>query len=170
MEAIMTGIQRGSVLCTLLAALVLGTLGCQKTSPDDGETKAIAQQFVQAVFDQHDADLAMSFVGPIQAYGYVLRSDIESSIADYVKQGCKTVVDTVQVGKPGDSVNLEITTVDTNRGITARTAWLVARKYQCSAQPGDADHMTLVYLEKVNGKWGVSKCIWYYGVTYHNVG
>ena len=155
-------------LVAVVAGLVLGALvGCQKANPDDAETKAIAQQFFNAVFNTHDADLAMSLVGPIQTYGYVTREIVESTIQDYVKKKCVTVANSEGVGKPGaDEVIPEISAADTAKGITARTAWLVASKYRCGSQSYDADHTTLVYLEKMNGKWGITKCQMYFGIDY----
>ncbi|MHB1355740.1 MAG: hypothetical protein ACYCZF_07160 [Anaerolineae bacterium] len=156
-----------AVLLVVITGLVFTAAGCKKASPDDAETSAIARQFFDAVFNTHDADLAMSLVGPIQTYGYVTREIVESTINDYVTKKCRTVADSESVGKPGaDVVIPEITDTDAAKGITDRTAWLVASKYRCGAQNYDADHMTLVFLQKINGKWGVSQCQMYYGVNY----
>ena len=109
----------------------------------------------------------MSLVGPSQTYGYVTREIVESTIQDYVKKKCVTVGDSEGVGKPGaDVVIPEISAADTAKGITARTAWLVASKYRCGTQNYDADHTTLVYLEKMNGKWGIMKCLMYIGINF----
>ena len=151
-------------LVAVVAGLVLGAPGCQKANPDDAETKAIARQFFGAVFNSHDADLAISLVGPIQTYGYVTRKIVDSTIQDFVKNKCATMLDSEQVGKPGSDVDIpEVSAADTAKGITARTAWFVASKYRCGTQNYDANHTSLVYLEKINGKWGVSKCNFYFG-------
>lgn len=163
----MAKVMRIVVLVAVIAGLVFMATGCKKASPDDAETSAMAQQFFDAVFNAHDADLAMTFVGPIQTYGYVTREVVEGTISDYVTKKCKTVADSESVGKPGADVTIpEITDADAAKGITDRTAWLVASKYRCGTQGYDADHITLVFLQKINGKWGVSQCQMYFGVNY----
>jgi len=162
----------GMALVALIAGLVLGALvGCQKANPDDTETQALAKQFVNAVFDTHETDLAMSFVGPIRTYPYVTREDVESTIQDFVKKRCATVANSEGVGKPGADLFIpEISAADTAKGITARIAWLVASKYRCGSQNYDADSITLVFLEKINGKWVITKCMFYYGTVSDFVG
>jgi hypothetical protein len=157
----------GLILSLLIACLLAGAIGCKKANPDDIETKAIALQFFKAIFNTHDADLAMSVVGPIQTFGFVTRDIVESTIDDYVKNRCTTIANSVSVGQPGSDVIIpEITEADAAKGITARAAWFVASKYRCGSQSYDADHITLVHLNKIDGKWGISKAEMYFGVNY----
>jgi hypothetical protein len=154
-------------LLFVIAGLMMGASSCKKANPDDAETQTIAKQFFEAVFTAHDTDLAMTFVGPIQTYGYVTRDVVDGTIQDYIKKKCATVANSTSIGKPGSDVTIpDITAADSAKGITARTAWLMASKYRCGTQSYDADHLTLVYLEKINGKWGISKCEMYSGVNY----
>ena len=141
---------------------------------DDQLPKKMANalnSFVNAVFDTHETDLAMSFVGPIRTYPYVTREDVESTIQDFVKKRCATVANSEGVGKPGADLFIpEISAADTAKGITARIAWLVASKYRCGSQNYDADSITLVFLEKISGKWVITKCMFYYGTVSDFVG
>jgi hypothetical protein len=158
------------ILVSFIVGLALTPLGCQKANPADAETQAIAKQFTEAVYVTQDADLAMSLVGPIQTYPFVTRKDVESTIADFVKLGCMTTASSITLGKPGTDLNIpEISTADAARGVTARTAWLVASKYTCGTKP-IADNTTLVFLEQINGKWVVSKCMFFYNTVSHFVG
>ena len=153
------------VLVLVIAGVVLAAMGCKKASPDDAETQAIAKQFMEAVFVSHESALAMSLVVPIDTYGYVTAKVVDDILADEKKNKCSTPLESVQVGAlSGDVTIPDITATDTSKGITARTAWLVSSKYRCGTQARDADRLSIVFLEKVNGKWGISKVSWQSGL------
>jgi hypothetical protein len=161
----MKNIMRYLVLLLVVAGMLLGAVGCKKLSPDDIETQALAVQFMQAIFVSHDANLAMTFVVPITTYGYVTTKIVEDTVAAEIKNQCTTPSDSVLPGAPAADVTIpEISATDTAKGITARTAWLVSSKFRCGTQGRDADRISVVYLEKVNGKWGVAKVDWQRGL------
>lgn len=67
----------------------------------------------------------------------------------------------MEPGAPGGDITIpDVSATDTSKGITARTAWLVSSTYRCGTQSKNADRLSIVYLEKVNGKWGISKVSW----------
>jgi hypothetical protein len=154
------------VMVILVAAgVALAVGGCKKASPDDAETQALARQFMEAVYVNHDPALAMSLVVPITAYGYVTTSVVESTVADEVNGKCSTPADSIQTGAPAGDVTIpDISTNDTAKGITARTAWMVSSTFLCTGQSKAADRTAVVFLEKVNGKWGISKVLWQTGL------
>ncbi|MHB1355537.1 MAG: hypothetical protein ACYCZF_06135 [Anaerolineae bacterium] len=148
----------------IIVGLVLGVTGCRKASPDDAETQGLAKQFMQAVFVKHDSALAMSFVGPINTYTYVTQAMVDDIIATENKNRCTTPPESVQVGAlPGDVTIPEITATDASKGITERTAWTVASVFECAGGV-TGDRISIVLLEKVNGKWGVAKVTWQTGM------
>jgi hypothetical protein len=156
---------RTLIIVLIAAGLVVVTAGCKKANPDDPETQAIARQFIEAVYVNHDSAQAMTFVVPITTYGYVNAKIVDDTIAAETKNKCSTPVESVLPGKPGDDVTIpELTDADANKGITARAAWAVASKYLCSGASKGIDRSSLVLLEKVNGKWGVAKVSWETGV------
>jgi hypothetical protein len=145
--------------------MVSGVAGCKKANPDDPETQALAKQFIEAVYVNHDSSQAMSLVVPITNYGYVSAKIIDETIAAETKKKCSTPVESVSPGRPGDDVTIpELSEADAAKGITARAAWAVASKYLCAGQSTTADRSSLLMLEKVNGKWGVAKVSWETGV------
>jgi hypothetical protein len=161
----MKRIIRWLVLWFVVAGMVFGITACRKTNPDDPETQALAKQFLEAVYVNHDGTLAMSFVVPITAFGYVNAKIIDDTIANEMKKKCSTPVESVSPGRPGDDVTIpELSSADAAKGITARVAWAVASKYLCAGQSSTADRSSLVMLEKVNGKWGIAKVSWEVGV------
>ena len=148
----------------VIAGVVMAAVSCKKLSPDDAETMALAKQFMEAVYVSHDSALAMSLVMPIDTYGYVTTKIVEDTVATE-KNKCITPLESVQPGAlSGDVTIPDISATDTSKGITARTAWLVSSKYRCGTQARDADRLSIVYLEKVNGKWGISKVSWQSGL------
>ena len=161
----MKRVMRCLVLLLVVAGIVFGAAGCRKASPDDIETQALAKQFMQAIFVSHDSALAMSLVVPIDTYGYVTTKIVEDTVAAEISNKCSTPLESVQSGAPGGDVTIpDISTNDTSKGITARTAWLVSSKFRCGTQDRDADRTSVVYLEKVNGKWGIAKVDWQTGL------
>ena len=156
---------RDALVVLIVAGVVLAAMGCRKASPDDAETMALAKQFMEAVYVSHDSALAMSLVVPIDTYGYVTTKIVEDTVATEIKNKCITPLESVQPGAlSGDVTIPDISATDTSKGITARTAWLVSSKYRCGTQARDADRLSIVYLEKVNGKWGISKVSWQSGL------
>jgi hypothetical protein len=155
---------RRLVLTLGIIGMVLSVVGCKKLSADDLETQALARQFMQAVLVNHDAALAMTFVGPISTYGYVTRAMVDDIIATENKNKCATPPEGVQVGAlPGDVSIPVITATDATKGITARAGWTVASTFKCSDKVVD-DRISIVLLEKVNGKWGIAKVTWQTGM------
>jgi hypothetical protein len=153
------------VLFLIVTGIILGTTGCKKLTPDDIETQALAKQFMEAVFVSHDPVLAMTFVVPITTFGYVTTQIVEDTVAAEIKNSCITTPDSVLPGSlSGDVTVPELTAADGTKGITARTAWMVSSKFKCGNQGRDADRISVVYLEKVNGKWGVAKVDWQRGL------
>jgi hypothetical protein len=156
-----------TVIVLVFAGLVLSAASCKQVDPDEDETKAIALQFFDAVFNTRDATLASSLLGPTQTYGYITPAIVESTIQDFKKKACGTVEGSVTVGKPSAEVVVPaVSDADAARGVTARTAWVVASKYRCPGMGSEADHNTLVFLEKINGKWCIAKGEMWYGTAY----
>ncbi|MHB1355956.1 MAG: hypothetical protein ACYCZF_08265 [Anaerolineae bacterium] len=155
----MKQVMRTALLMALVVMLLLVAAGCKPSNPDDGETKAIAKQFAEAVFVTRDPDAGMALVVPITGFGYVTKEAIESTILNDRQKKCTTKPESVQVGAPGANLYApDVTESDKSKGITDRVLWIVAYSYRCGAQAQDSNRTTQVYLEKVNGKWGVSKC------------
>jgi hypothetical protein len=153
------------VLVLAAAGMIFSAAGCRKARPDDPETQALAKQFMTAVFVTHDAALAMSLVVPIDKYGYVTAKMLDDTVKNEIQKKCSTPAESVQVGAPGSDVEIpELSADDTARGITARTAWLVSSRFTCTGQTAAADRTTVVYLEQVNGKWGISQVLWAIGL------
>ncbi|MHB9033415.1 MAG: hypothetical protein ACYC6L_10240, partial [Anaerolineae bacterium] len=72
---------------------------------------------------------------------------------------CTTNPDSVEVGAPGANLRVPpVTDADKAKGVEARVLWVVGYAYRCGTQARDTTRTTQVFLEKVNGKWGVSKC------------
>ncbi|MHB1355739.1 MAG: hypothetical protein ACYCZF_07155 [Anaerolineae bacterium] len=148
----------------VLVAMVTVALGCKKASPDDAETQAIARQFVEAIFLRMDAAEAMTLVGPIQTYGYVTTKFVEDTITDVKTKKCVTDAASVQTGNPGGDVDIpEVSEADAAKGITERTAWTIASNYKCAADKAPFYRYSVIWLEKVNGKWGVGKASLFFG-------
>ena len=146
------------IIGLVIAGMVLVALGCKKANPDDAVTQALAKQFVEVVFLKQDATLAMSLVGPIQTYGYVTTKLVDDTIADLKKDKCVTDPASVQIGKPASDVDIPVVSdADAAKGITARTAWVIASNYTCATDKIPFYRYSIIWLEKVNGKWGVAK-------------
>lgn len=151
------------ILAVVLLAAV-SALGCAKANPEDAETQALAKQFIEAVYVQKDADLAMSLVVPFDTYGYVTRKVIDETLSGDA-QACTTQADSITVGGLGGSVKIaEVTDADRAKGIEARTGWTVGSAYRCGKDTRDTSRVSVVQLERVNGKWGVSKVSWQTGL------
>ncbi|MHB1355538.1 MAG: hypothetical protein ACYCZF_06140 [Anaerolineae bacterium] len=161
----MKHMMRYLILLLVVAGMILGAIGCKKLSPEDIETQALAKQFMEAVFVEQDAIKAMTFVVPISTFGYVTAQIVEDTVAAEIKNSCVTTPDSVLPGSlSGDVTISEITATDGTKGITARTAWMVSSKFKCGGQGRDGDRISVVYLEKVNGTWGVAKVDWQRGL------
>jgi hypothetical protein len=155
----MKQVTRITVVLVLVAGIVLGAVGCKPKNPDDAITMDIAQKFATAVFVTRDPDAAMALVVPITTFGYVDKKAVESTILNDRQKKCTTKPESVQVGAPGSNlVAPDLTDADRAKGITARVLWIVAYSYRCGSQAQDSNRTTQIYLEKVNGTWGVSKC------------
>ena len=149
---------RITIIGVVIISLVFMALGCKKANPDDAETQALARQFVEAIFLSEDATLAMILVGPIQTYGYVTMKFVEDTITDLKQKRCVTDPASVQIGKPAADIDIPaVSDADAAKGITARTAWVVASNYVCASDNKPFYRYSVIWLEKVNGKWGVAK-------------
>jgi hypothetical protein len=147
-----------------MAALLVTAAGCKKANPDDAETQALARQFITTIYVNHDATTAMSLVVAIANFGYITEKIVQDTIDADVKNRCSVAAESVLPGPTGDDVTIaEIRDSDTDRGITERTAWVVASKAKCAGSGSTVDRTAIVFLEKVNGKWGVSKVSWEIG-------
>ena len=146
------------IIGLVIFGVVFVALGCKKANPDDAEKQAVAKKFVEIIFLNQDAALAMSLVGPIQTYGYVTTKLVEDTIADLKKDKCVTDPASVQIGKPEPTVDIPaVSDADAAKGITARTAWVIASNYTCATDKIPFYRYSIIWLEKVNGKWGVAK-------------
>jgi hypothetical protein len=161
----MKHLMRYLVLSLIVSGMILSAAGCAKAGPDDAETQALAKQFMTDIFVNHDSASAFSLVVPITTYGYVTQKIVEDTVGSEVKKSCSTPAESVQVGRPGGDVDIaEVSEADSSKGITARTAWTVSSTFTCAGQGKPADRVSVVYLEKVNGKWGISKVDWATGL------
>lgn len=155
----MKQVMRVMMLIVLVAGIVLVAVGCKPNNPDDQETKAIAKQFADAVFVTRDSAVGMALVVPITGFGYVTKEAIDSTILNDRQKKCTTAPQSVQVGAPGSDLSVPVVSdADKAKGITDRALWIVAYSYRCGSQGYDSNRTTQVFLEKVNGKWGISKC------------
>ncbi|NLV73324.1 MAG: hypothetical protein GXY52_01365 [Chloroflexi bacterium] len=146
-------------IIVLVFAVVLTAVGCAKSDPEREETKRIAHEFTTAVFVTRDADAAMALTVPIEGFGYVTKEAVESTILNDRQKKCTTAPESVQVGAPGANLRVPpVTDADKAKGITERVLWIVGYAYRCGSQTRDTTRTTQVFLEKVNGTWGVSKC------------
>ncbi|MCE5258762.1 MAG: hypothetical protein LLG44_06820 [Chloroflexi bacterium] len=143
----------------LVSTIAVAAVGCKKANPEEEETKRIAQEFALAVFVTRDPDAAMALAVPLTGFGYVTKEAIESTILNDKQKQCTTKPESVQVGAPGANLKVpEVTDADRAKGITDRVLWVVGYSYRCGTQTRDTARTTQVFLEKVNGKWGISKC------------
>jgi hypothetical protein len=143
----------------LVAGVVLVAIGCNPANPDDKETMALARDFTTAVFVTRDPAAAMAMVVPITGFGYVTKDAIDSTILNDRQKKCTTDPTSVQAGPPGSNLSAPaVSDADRAKGITDRVLWIVSYNYRCGSQAQDSNRSTQVYLEKVNGKWGISKC------------
>jgi hypothetical protein len=155
---------RYSVLLVIVMCIVMSVMGCRKLSPEDLETQALAKQFMQAVYINNDSALAMTFVGPITTYGYVTPKMVDDIIATDTKDRCTTPPESLQVSALDIDMKVpELTASDGAKGITLRTGWKVSSTIRCAGQKDDL-RVSIVELEKVNGKWGVGRVTWQTGM------
>lgn len=145
-----------TILLCCAVLLALGTVAaCKQADPEELATQAMARQFIEEVYVRTNADAAEALLGPFDTYGYVTREIIDETIAGQKQKGCVTA-DNVSAGKPGGDVRIPpVTDGDRAKGIEARTAWAVASNYACGG--ARTSRISVVFLEKVNGKWGISK-------------
>lgn len=155
----MKQVMRVTMLMALVVGIVLVAVGCKPKNPDDQETMAIAKQFADAVFVTRDPTAGMALVVPMTGFGYVTKEAIESTILNDRQKKCTTKPESVQVGAPGSDLSVPVVSdADKAKGISDRVLWIVAYSYRCGSQGYDSNRSTQVFLEKVNGKWGISKC------------
>jgi len=152
-------------MVALVLLVAAGALGCGgKANPEDAETQALAKQFIEAVYVKKDADLAMSMVAPFDTYGYVTRKIVEDTISGDATS-CTTAPDSIDVGPLAGSVKIAaVSEADRAKGIEARTGWTVASSYRCGKDNRATSRVSVVQLEKVNGKWGISRVSWQTGL------
>jgi len=151
-------------LLLVTVSIVFLSAGCKKLSPEDIETQALARQFMEAVYLKHDSALAMSLVGPITTYGYVTLKMVDDVIATDNKDRCTVSPESMQVGSLSIDMKIpELSANDATKGITERTGWKVVSTAKCVGQQDDM-RVSIVELEKVNGKWGVGRVTWQTGM------
>ena len=150
---------RIAVFMVLVMGIALVATGCKTANPDDKVTIALAKDFTTAVFVTRDPAAAMAMVVPITGFGYVTTEAINSTILNDRQKKCTTDPASVQAGPPGSDLNVPaVSDADKAKGITDRVLWIVSYNYRCGTQAQDSNRSTQVFLEKVNGKWGISKC------------
>lgn len=155
------------LLCLLFAGLLAGAAGCNKASPEDLETQALAKKFIEEVFVNRNADAAMALVGERRTYGYMTREQIESTIQDDIRQKCDTPLSSLTIGKVTNNMRIpSMTDADKADGATEMVAWVVGSTYRCGTAGYDTPRTSIVTLMKYNGVWKVAKCTFYYGVDY----
>ena len=143
----------------LVSSVLVLAVGCQQTDPEVAEQQRIAKEFMYNVLVTQDADAAMTYVVPLTGFGYVTKEAIESSILNDKQKKCVTNPDSLTVGPPSPNLRVpEVTEEDKAKGISERSLWIVGYSMRCQGFARDTDRSTQVFLEKVNGKWGVSKC------------
>lgn len=150
------------VLVLVALAVLVAGVGCKKTNPEDALTQQIALDFAKSYLVERDSEKAMTFVVPITDFGYVTKEAVDSSILGDRQKQCTVREDSITVGPPAANITVpEVTDADRAKGISDRKLWIVAYAMKCGTSTREATRGVRVYLEKVNDKWGVSRCNFY---------
>lgn len=143
----------------LVSIILVAAVGCRQEDPDTVETQRIAKEFTTAFLINQDPDLALTYAVPLTGFGYVTKAAIESTILNDKQKRCTNKPESIAVGSPSPNIRVpEVTDADKAKGIEERVLWVVAYSYRCGTSTRDTARTTQVFLEKVNGVWGVSKC------------